>query len=394
MSDESKRLVRRTSQKVFFPGCEEFDFHLLAALSYTGSGAGEIGECFAAVQDVGDYDFEAWNEGWTRIARTVLAEAEADRAGGHLSSARAGFLRAWNYFGQAEFFLPAGSPEFLQAHDVTAGAFRAAAELPGPEFRRLAIPFEGKELPGWFFPAADDGDRRRTLIVITGNDGISEQHYFSMGGQRVAQRGWNLLCFDGPGQWGAKFADPGLVWRPDYETVLGAVLDYAEAEIPEVDSQAMAVLGLSKGGYLAPRAVAGQPRVKALVANPPCIDFHAMILPPVERIIDHGGYLATWVEAAFSWVFGLPSMEEIEVALRDYRLDDRVAEIACPTLSLVSDGEGGMADQVDEFCARLTVPSTRRTFTAAEGADCHCQYNNWTLSQQVTFDWLESVIPE
>lgn len=71
--------------------------------------------------------------------------------------------------------------------------------------------------------------------------------------------------------------------RPDWEVVLRAVVDAALAQ-PEVDGDRIAVMGWSFGGWLAPRATAGEPRVAALVADPGQWDqaeaVRAMLPPP------------------------------------------------------------------------------------------------------------------
>src|SRR5262245_26303472 len=211
---ESHRVVQRTNQRIFFERSEEFDFQLIYALALTSVGVSEIGECLQAVQDVGEEDYDGWRCGWERMATVVQGQAELDEEVGHLVSARAGYLRAWNYFTLAEFWLTYGSPDRAAAHARSHALFQRAAALPGPEFRALSIPFDGRRLPGWFFPA-HTGRKARTLILVTGTDGLSEQGFATAGGRRARERGWNLLAFDGPGQLGALYADSALVWRPD-----------------------------------------------------------------------------------------------------------------------------------------------------------------------------------
>jgi Esterase FrsA-like len=389
---ERKELIPRMSQRVFFKSCEEFDFRLLFALAYVAGGGAEAGECFTAVQEVSDFDFDGWHRGWLSLAETVLAQADADRAAGHGYSARAGYMRAANYLYQAEFFLPAGTPDFLRLHHRSTAAFEAAAALPGPEFRRVFIPFEGDTLPGWFFPART-GVPARTLIVMTGTDATNEQLYYFAGGPRAAARDWNVLAFSGPGQLSTVSVRPGLVFRPDYETVLRAVLDHVES-IPEVDPDGIALMGFSKGGYLAPRGAVGEPRIKALIANSPITNFHDVIWPGVQRMLDHGGRMGEWAAALLQWIYGLPSMDAVRQAMRDYNLDGLVEQLTCPTLVLDSEGEGErFRAQTQEFVERLRCPYEQRHFTKVEGADAHCQINNWTLMQQVVYDWLDGVIP-
>jgi len=69
--------------------------------------------------------------------------------------------------------------------------------------------------------------------------------------------------------------------------------------------------------------------------------------------------------------------------------------INCPSLFLVSEGEGAELKRqtfelYDNFVQR-GVNVTLREFTAAEGADGHCQLNNLRLAHLVIFGWLDQV---
>src|SRR5215467_8822977 len=55
--------------------------------------------------------------------------------------------------------------------------------------------------------------------------------------------------------------------RPDWENVVRAVVDFVLAR-PEVDPGRVALIGWSFGGYLAPRAASGEPRLAACIADP------------------------------------------------------------------------------------------------------------------------------
>lgn len=389
---ETDRVVQRTNMRIFFDNCEEFDFALLYSLSHVTAGAAEIGECLRAVQDVGDYDYDGWRAGWKAIGETVLAEAEADAAAGRTVSARAGYLRAWNYLNMAEFWLTHGTPERFAAREESVAAFEKAAALPGPEFRKLEIPFEDKTLPGWFFPA-QTGVSCRTIIAVTGTDGLSEQAYITMGGPKARERGWNVLAFDGPGQLGAVFHDASLVWRPDYDNVMRAVVDFART-VPEVDVDRLAVFGESAGGWFAPKGVTGAPEVKALIVNPPVIDYRELILPPVLRLRDRGGRTQEAVEALMTWTFGVDTLEEVAELLHQYVLQPgEIEALRCAALLIAGEGEGPMGEQLEPFYERLTGVKAKRVFTEAEGGDAHGILNNQTLMRQAIYDWLDTVVP-
>jgi hypothetical protein len=71
-----------------------------------------------------------------------------------------------------------------------------------------------------------------------------------------------------------------------------------------------------------------------------------------------------------------------------------VPRIACPTLTLSSDGENALARrQAREFHERLRVPLKAFHRLATEhGADGHCGLGNIALTSSVVYDWLTGVL--
>jgi hypothetical protein len=69
--------------------------------------------------------------------------------------------------------------------------------------------------------------------------------------------------------------------------------------------------------------------------------------------------------------------------------------IQCPSLILVSEGEGAELQRQSQIVAQNLaergIPVTLRKFSAEEGADGHCQLNNLRLAHLVIFDWLDEL---
>ena len=75
-------------------------------------------------------------------------------------------------------------------------------------------------LPGYFYRASDQPGP--TVIMFNGFDGsVEEMHFF--GAVAAVERGYHVLCFDGPGQPGTRHRH-GLGFRPDWEHVVTPVV--------------------------------------------------------------------------------------------------------------------------------------------------------------------------
>ena len=95
------------------------------------------------------------------------------------------------------------------------------------------------------------------------------------------ERGLATLAFDGPGQGEGEY---DFTIRHDYEAPVGAVIDWLETR-GDIDTKALAIWGVSLGGYYAARAAALEPRIKAAVTLSGPFDWGAVWdrLPPITR---------------------------------------------------------------------------------------------------------------
>src|SRR5271167_4792344 len=261
---------------------ELFEAQWLRTAGHASYGAAEIAECLEVARQIGGADPERWFVAWSGFASRLFEAAERSEHAGHAASARGAYLRASNYWRAAWTFLFQAPIEAraLDAYRRHREAFTRAAKLMSPAGEAIRIPYEGKFLHGYFFKAAADGLPRKTLIVNGGYDSTAEEAFLFSGAAALA-RGYNALLFDGPGQGAAIFED-GLVFRPDWEKVIGPVVDYLFTR-PEVDRRRVALMGVSFGGYLAPRAAAFEPRLAACIADDGVYDYGASQLAGVPE---------------------------------------------------------------------------------------------------------------
>jgi len=91
----------------------------------------------------------------------------------------------------------------------------------------------------------DSGQRRPTVITMTGMDGYLEETYFNVIAAAL-ERGYNGLTYDGPGQ-GGVLRQRKVPLRADSEKVVTPVVDFVLGR-PEVDTDRIALVGRSFGG--------------------------------------------------------------------------------------------------------------------------------------------------
>jgi dipeptidyl aminopeptidase/acylaminoacyl peptidase len=103
-------------------------------------------------------------------------------------------------------------------------------------------------------------ERPPLVVVVPGLDSTKEEFFLLE--ELLLRRGPATASLDGPGQGEAGYELP---IRPDYEVGVAALLD-ALAGRDDLDLERVGALGVSLGGYYAPRAAAFEPRIRAVAA--------------------------------------------------------------------------------------------------------------------------------
>ena len=400
---------------------QSFSFETLRALGYAPYGGADIGEVTSTASRIPDGDETAWYTQWRALADRIHAAADRSAAAGHSVSARESYLRASNYYRLCEFYLRVGSSNDAEVREVgqlSVDSFACAAQLMKPAPQRVSFPYEDTTLPGWWIPAdlgtphptgGDPDGPRPTLLYHGGFDSTEEELYFS-GGAAAARRGYHVLAFAGPGQ-GSALRDQKLLFRPDWEAVVTPAVDWLLAR-PDVDPERIALMGMSLGGLLAPRAAASEHRVAALIAFDGLYSFadqwYGLVGPEIIKLVgedldasdvkasalindimDSGtntfGRALKWA----TWVYGADSMAAVVRMVAPYTLEGYAPLITCPTLVLDGEDDPGHASQLYEA---LRCQKTYHLFPAAEGGGGHCQGGVMSRLHQVVFDWLGTVL--
>ena len=391
----------------------DVQFAIENVLGGTYARAADVGEVLSTVDRIPRGDARAWVAQWTATAERLAGLAREAEAGGHLRSAAARWLRAAAYFSEACDRADATggfTPLWERHRDAWDRFVDRTGEIGDVAVERLEIPYEDTTLPGYLFRSGPADAARRTLVFTNGSDG-SVVGAWNHGIADALARGWNAMTYDGPGQ-NAALMRQGLPFRPDWENVLTPVIDHLTKR-PDVDADRMAVMGISQGGYWVPRAAAYEHRIAAAVADPGVVDVSTTMLRQLPhflvKLLDGGKReqfdadmawalkVSPATRAMMQWrmrPYGVTSPFDFFTAAREYALtDEQLAAITCPMLIADPEHEQFWPGQSARMAAAVGSPVTLLPFTAAEGADSHCEPAAVGLRSERVFDWLDEWVP-
>jgi dipeptidyl aminopeptidase/acylaminoacyl peptidase len=203
--------------------------------------------------------WEDWCAAWS--ARAAVHEALGLQslkdnfkltAGEHL-------VRAAIYYHFAKFVFVQDMQQMRAAHMKAVQAYDAALAYMRPKGEKVRIPFENTFLHG-ILRRPEGSTKPPVLIMAPGLDSTKEElHAYE---EPFLARGIAVLAIDGPGQGEAEYDIPIC---GDYERAASATVDWLEKR-HDVDGKAVAIWGVSLGGYYAPRAAAYEKRLRACIA--------------------------------------------------------------------------------------------------------------------------------
>lgn len=392
--------------KVFF-GQPEFDGQLLRALTYAPVGGADLGECLTTAARIKEGDCDSWYQEWTATADRIAAEGAQSLENGHLASALESLLRASNYYRTSYFFLGGSpiDPRLVEAYDKHANTFAQAVRLLPYDTEPVSIPFHAGALTGYFYKASNHSNRP-TILVFPGYDGTQQECYFSIG-KSALDRGFNVLCIDGPGQ-GELLIKRQIYMIPEWNEVVSTAIDFL-IKSKDVNSDKIVLVGLSWGSMLASLAATKESRLAALVVNPGQYDALLNIkkvLPQVEELLEENNY--TVLDQVFGqfladpmlarkfkykmWVHGVETAIDLLKAWTRYSLIDSASNISCPTLVVDGENEPFSHGQAKQLFDALTCRKEYLLSQNADGAGEHCGAGALIQTNQRIFNYIEETL--
>ena len=399
-------IYRRDVGKGRFFTDQSYHFQTLRAMNDVASDGADTSEVLETIKQIRSGDAQAWFRAWSdsgdRVAR--LAAVTTDRiAKGHA------LLRAHNYFRTAEFFLPPDDAKRPASAAKNIQSFYAGLDSLGVIYQLITVPYgDNHHLEAVYYPAADGSTRRPLIVFGGGYDSTLEELYFVIV-KDAHEHGYSVLTYDGPGQ-GSVLRDQGLKLTHEWEKPVKAVIDTFLAGHSRPHK--IVLVGMSLGGYLAPRAAAFEERIDGVVAFDVWFDWGATGLRYVPAAAfwfrDHGfGVIidrVVQIKAALSPGFAWASNNGMWTLGTKYPLDT-ITEMQKFTLAGIADRIkndvlilAGTEDhfvpieQVAQFEKALTAARsvTTKIYDRASGGAEHCQFGAQTLWHADFFDWISA----
>jgi len=364
-----------------WPDYPWMSYQFRRALGETQVGGGAISEVFQAGSKIDPSDSESWYREWLHIGDRNRVRGDESEAAGHIVTARQCWLRAVDYYREAEFWLAGEDPRRLEVFDKLEYCSKKWGSYFDLPMESLEIPYEdGATMYAYFLRSPHNPEKQQPVLMCFGGlDSFKDEMWF-MVAQGAIARGMSVLMVDGPGQ-GGTIRRQKLTSRHDYEVPVGRCIDYLETR-DDIDPKRIAMSGSSLGGYYAARAASFEHRLSAAVS-------HGAIWAVNDLWGDaddsHG------LAGHIRWVFGAETMAEALVKGEKFSLDGVIDKIQCPYL-IVHGGYDVLgvdqAQKVYDYAKENGVDVTLRLVTEEETGAEHCQHDNPTLGQELVNDWL------
>ncbi|TAL38687.1 MAG: alpha/beta fold hydrolase [Spirochaetes bacterium] len=363
----------------------QMNFSVNRILTY-GENAADINE----VRDICEkiHDFDTWYNEWIILA----AKAEREKR----------YFHAAFYYRMAEFFLTDDKEEKLSSYVKCKENFsRAIGRDHSVAFKD--VPFMGGSIPAMIL--SPNGISRAIILIHGGYDSYMEEFYLTA--KRMVELGYTVIMFEGPGQ-GAALKN-GFKFTYKWEEPVSAVLDF-------FDMEAVTLIGISWGGYLAQRAAAFDARIKRVVSYDVFyngMDFITNAMPKggklflkamfrlgaktaVNRLVRWARKkkpLADWGISHGMYITGTDTPYDFFKALSKHDFGAIGGRVTQDVLLLAGERDhlvpAGTLQKMKKKL-RNAKSITTRVFTAEEGGEQHCQVGNIELAVNEIHNWMNS----
>jgi pimeloyl-ACP methyl ester carboxylesterase len=385
-------------------------FLWMRAMMAASAAGADVAECLEPLAEIKESGDASWVAAWKALADRRRADAGTWLDKGLSVSGRDAMLRAASYYRSALIRCPESSRSWTELLDASRECFETAAALFDPPIEVVRIPWGDCILPGYYLSSGKAN--APTLICANGGDSTNEE-LFPVFGFGARERGWNILVFEGPGQYTAAQLNPTLHLSADFEKPTGAVIDWLLAR-PEVDPKRIALFGWSLSSNLAMRAAAFDDRIAAVISNGLVVDVYEAwygIWPlwlrrakpkdfdRVFHFLEKSSPQVRALTSVFYRLLGADTPSSMIAAWKPFDISKIADRVRCPVLFIAGEAEyaeqsaGPLILSIARFMGALKAPAWIREFGFESGwAAAHCQIGASTALRDCVYDWLDMVL--
>ena len=383
---------------------QPYHFQTLRVFTNIPYGGAHTGEILTTIKKAQQGEEGSWFREWEDTARRV--EKMGRELKDPVSRGRA-LLRAHNYYRTAEFFLEPSDPRRAESFRKGVETFHDGLDALNVKYEIITVPYGDHQLRAIYYPGPAESGTKPLIVSCTGYDGTMEEMYFDVAAPAL-ERGYSCLTYEGPGQ-GSILREQGLRFTHEWEKPNGAILD----EFLRLHSKPrkIVLIGISLGGYLAPRAAAFDKRIDGVVAFDVMYNFREAALkqtPGFVKYLYSKGHVeivntlmelrmktdpgTRWGIQNAMWTIGAKDPVDVLAKFEKFHLEDVSDKITCDVLILAGEKDHFIPlEQVDQFKRKLVNARSIkvRVFTEEEGGHEHCRLGAVTLFNAELFDWIE-----
>ncbi len=361
--------------------------HILGIARYGMSDLGEVMEVLGQMKSSNEKD---WAIAWGDMAKKIQSNAEKSETNEKPVSAATAYLRSSSYWRFAlEAYSDKDDPLIPEYNRNSIACYRKYLEYSKYPGTPIEIPYEGTTIPGYFYRSPIANEKAPLMIITPGRDALGEDTVWVY--DEALKRGIHCIVFEGPGQ-GATLRLQNITFRNDWENVITPIINYADG-ITGIDMERIALMGISFGGYLVPRAAAFDKRIKLCIANPGNISWGESIASALRLVKNMPKFLRpAMVENLvkdYAWKHGVDNDLDVVIAeLERYNNSDILERITCKMLVMDATADVNPGEAI-KFYEALKCPKEYMLFDDATMGQTHTQMGSYAVASERLFDWIE-----
>lgn len=308
--------------------------------------------------------------------------------------------KAANYFRGAEFYIPASDSRKQDLRKQFIALTREYYEIS--ENQHNLIPYEDGFLSAYRLSSENP---KGTVVIFGGFDSYIEELFLLV--MILKNAGYDVVCFDGPGQ-GTALEDYHISMTHEWERPVKAILDY-------YNLNDVTLIGMSLGGYLSLRASAYEKRVKKVIAYDILADFYDVLTHQLEpsfkdtfddmivqeKSEEINTVMKQLMKKNLMLEWGITQGMHVTGSRTPYEFFHKTISYNTGAFSpLITQNVLLLAGQNDHYVPIRQLPwqigtltnvrsLTVRMFTEKEYAHTHCQIGNLGLAVDVMLNWME-----